>query len=355
MPITVGIVGTAKNTGKTTTTVALLRAFKRKKLKIGLTSIGYDGELWDNITGLSKPEILVPHGALVATASNCLASSKAQITPLTRLGIFTSLGEIVCGQVVSEGRLLVAGPNQISHLKKVKEWFIDHGAQMILIDGALNRLSPMVETDGIILAIGPSYSSDIKKIAEDVMYFELIFSQPLLSQAEADFGSFRDSVILSETGVVLDNYPAYLHNIDDVGSLMKHIAKAKYFYCPGVITLQCLRVLADTMFSEGMKFIFNDPVQLILSGDINYVGNAIRKIISKGGIIQYRRMLPLISITICPFYPDHHPEDGSYSPAFIDKNKLIEELNKLIKTEIYDVVEQGGENLAEKIENFTKD
>ncbi len=355
MPITVGIVGAAKNTGKTTTTVALLRAFKRKKLKIGLTSIGYDGELYDNITGLSKPEILVPHGALVATASDCLSSSKAQITPLTRLGIFTPLGEIVCGQVVSEGRMLIAGPNQRNHLKKVKEWFIDHDAQIMLIDGALNRLSPMVETDGIVLAIGASYSRNIKKIAEDVMYFESIFSQPLLSQETPDFGSFRESVILSETGLVLEKYPAYLHNIDDVGSLKIHIANAEYFYCPGVITLQCLRVLADTVFPEGMKFIFNDPVQLILSGEINYVGNAIRKIISKGGIIQYRRMLPLISVTISPFYTAQHPEDSSFTPAFIDKNKLIEELNKLIKTEIYDVVEQGGEKLAEKIENLIKD
>ncbi|MBU4562316.1 hypothetical protein KKB17_02785, partial [bacterium] len=52
-----GILGTAKNTGKTTTTSALLEIANNKNLSVGITSIGYDGEDIDNITGLPKPRI----------------------------------------------------------------------------------------------------------------------------------------------------------------------------------------------------------------------------------------------------------------------------------------------------------
>jgi cobyric acid synthase len=44
----VGIIGTAKNDGKTTTLSALLRSLKNRK--IAVTGIGYDGEEIDNIT-----------------------------------------------------------------------------------------------------------------------------------------------------------------------------------------------------------------------------------------------------------------------------------------------------------------
>ncbi|MBA7549071.1 hypothetical protein ES705_41544 [subsurface metagenome] len=52
-----GILGTAKNTGKTTTTSTLLKIANNRNLSVGITSIGYDGEDVDNITGLPKPRI----------------------------------------------------------------------------------------------------------------------------------------------------------------------------------------------------------------------------------------------------------------------------------------------------------
>ena len=57
-----GILGTSKNTGKTTTTSALLEIANNKNLSVGITSIGYDGEDIDNITGLPKPRIFAKRG-----------------------------------------------------------------------------------------------------------------------------------------------------------------------------------------------------------------------------------------------------------------------------------------------------
>ena len=58
----VGIAGTAKNTGKTTALNALLRAAHEHGTLVGVTSIGYDGESIDTVTGLPKPSIFLEAG-----------------------------------------------------------------------------------------------------------------------------------------------------------------------------------------------------------------------------------------------------------------------------------------------------
>jgi hypothetical protein len=58
----VTIVGLAKNAGKTTVVNHLL---ERLDGRIGLASLGLDGEARDQLTGLAKPRIAPPAGALV--------------------------------------------------------------------------------------------------------------------------------------------------------------------------------------------------------------------------------------------------------------------------------------------------
>jgi molybdopterin-guanine dinucleotide biosynthesis protein len=55
--LSLGVLGTAKNTGKTTTLNALLKCLSEKLL--ALTSIGFDGEDLDHITCLPKPNVFV--------------------------------------------------------------------------------------------------------------------------------------------------------------------------------------------------------------------------------------------------------------------------------------------------------
>ncbi|MCC6548479.1 MAG: hypothetical protein IT279_00265, partial [Ignavibacteriaceae bacterium] len=61
-----GIIGTAKNTGKTTTLNWLMK--QQGSTGIAVTGIGYDGEERDNITMLPKPRLRFEEGVIVATA-----------------------------------------------------------------------------------------------------------------------------------------------------------------------------------------------------------------------------------------------------------------------------------------------
>jgi molybdopterin-guanine dinucleotide biosynthesis protein len=80
LEIRLGIAGTAKNTGKTTATAAIIQELRTRGVGFYLTSIGYDGENIDNVTGLPKPKLRVEPGDVVATAERCLAVSTAKLS-----------------------------------------------------------------------------------------------------------------------------------------------------------------------------------------------------------------------------------------------------------------------------------
>ncbi|ODA39691.1 hypothetical protein [Desulfosporosinus sp. BG] len=175
---TIGIAGTAKNTGKTTTTLSLLDYYNTKGVKIGLTSIGYDGETIDNVTGLPKPRLFVRKGLLIVTAEKCFQASSAKVKILENLGIDTPLGKLVCAVVEREGLIVMAGPNQSYHLKNVRDLLFSYGAELIIVDGALGRIAPMVETDGFIMATGASYNLDSHQVAIHAHYLAEICNYP---------------------------------------------------------------------------------------------------------------------------------------------------------------------------------
>ena len=56
------IVGLAKNTGKTVSLNYVLGRLPLDRMRIGLSSIGIDGETTDQVTKTAKPEITIQEG-----------------------------------------------------------------------------------------------------------------------------------------------------------------------------------------------------------------------------------------------------------------------------------------------------
>ncbi len=70
------LVGLAKNTGKTEALAALLRELQSAGRRVGVTSVGRDGEERDVIDArIEKPRVLLPAGSLVATTDGLLRAS----------------------------------------------------------------------------------------------------------------------------------------------------------------------------------------------------------------------------------------------------------------------------------------
>ncbi len=169
---TISIVGMAKNVGKTTTLNYILKSFFQIK-KIGLTSIGMDGELKDTVTSTMKPRIYIESGTIVATSARCLSNCDFTIQILETTNISTPLGEIVIVKALSDGYALVAGPSYNKQIRGIFDIFLKYGVDKILIDGAINRMSSADSyiSEATILCTGASYSSQINNVVANTSHF----------------------------------------------------------------------------------------------------------------------------------------------------------------------------------------
>ncbi|MFZ5642443.1 MAG: hypothetical protein ACOY46_02485 [Bacillota bacterium] len=349
--ITVGIAGTAKNTGKTTTTRVLLEHFQNRGVRLGITSIGYDGEKVDNITGLPKPRIFLNKGDFAAVAEKCLGVSSARMKIIARTDINTPLGRIVCGEVMKEGLMVVAGPNQSVHLRSIRQWMYGQETGLVIVDGALNRIAPMVETDGFILATGAAHTVDLDRLAFETHCIGVICNHPGVYAIPHPGRESGNTIVWDGNGQVLAKLPAFLFDPGDLGPFLEVMAKARCFFCPGVISGACLNYMWDLGFAEGTSFVFEDPVKLLLS-DVTSAHRFIEKVFMKGGSVGYIRALPLIAVTVNPFYPSCRYGTHSYQEDYVDRDLLLGKIKSAVEVPVFDVVSQGPEELAALLERY---
>mgnify|MGYP005838932177 CR=1 FL=1 len=159
------VIGLVKNAGKTTVVNALLACGDRT---LGLTSLGLDGEKVDHLTGLAKPRIAPPAGTLVATTQGSLERSRYELEVLEELPFHTPLGRVLIGRARDGGEVEVSGPTTLAELRATVERLRVHGADQVLVDGAINRLgsaSPRV-SDGVVVATGGMVADTLDEVVE---------------------------------------------------------------------------------------------------------------------------------------------------------------------------------------------
>jgi hypothetical protein len=162
------VIGLVKNAGKTTVVNALL---ENCACGFGLTSLGLDGEPVDHVTGLAKPRIAPPSGTLVATTRGSLERSGYTMDIVEELPFRTPLGPVVIGRAHGQGRVEVSGPTTLAEVRATVDRLHAHGAERVLVDGAINRLgsaSPRV-SDGLLLATGGMVGDTLEEVVENTV------------------------------------------------------------------------------------------------------------------------------------------------------------------------------------------
>ena len=160
----ISIIGLAKNVSKTTTLNYIIKNLEGYKL--GLTSIGRDGEKYDVITQLPKPRIFIKIGTIVATARQSYEASEVKMEILKKTEFNTPLGEILILKALSDGLIELAGPSINKYLQEICLDLKNLGCDLILIDGAFDRRSyatPII-SDATILSTGASVSEDMQNV-----------------------------------------------------------------------------------------------------------------------------------------------------------------------------------------------
>lgn len=172
------LVGLAKNTGKTEALAAVLRELDDAGRTVGVTSVGRDGEERDVIdVRIEKPRVTIPAGGLVATTDQLLSASGLPHELLERTAMRTPLGRVVVARCRRAGWIEVAGPSAAADVRAVTDAMLAHGAEQVLIDGAIDRRaasSPQV-SDGLVMSTGAVLSDDIDEtVARTLDAVELV-------------------------------------------------------------------------------------------------------------------------------------------------------------------------------------
>ena len=354
MEMRLGLAGTAKNTGKTTTTAAVIQELRSRGMPFYLTSIGYDGENLDNITGLPKPKLRVKPGDMVVTAEKCLLTSTAGLQVLHMTALRTPLGRIGVARVVHEGLVVTAGPNKTSEVKALSELLRQFGPGICIFDGALNRIAPMAQTDGFILATGAAKTPDIARLAAETEMMWYITNLPAVPESEEIKKKQPATVTLYDPSMAkLENWSrTSLLNSADVEQVLRVPCEEwSYLYIPGVIATEPLQLLTERLEQAKRKLIlcFADPIKIIVSGEISVVFSLMKRLDAAGVLVGVASRTPLLAVTINPFYPDYRLESHTYQPAYVDMVRLQMAVQKKIKVPVYNVMRQGAAGLVDQI------
>ena len=164
----VSIVGTAKNVGKTVTLNCVIRQAEGDGITAGITSTGRDGERIDVVTSEAKPDIYVPEGCLIATAEAALRESEVYAEILEVMPYTTLMGDVVLGRVREPGRVVIVGPETASQLRQTIDAMKRHGAELVVVDGAIDRVASAAPTitEATVVATGAAVAPSMQEVVD---------------------------------------------------------------------------------------------------------------------------------------------------------------------------------------------
>jgi hypothetical protein len=308
---------------------AVLGEAVRQGLRSAITSIGYDGEEFDHLTGLPKPRVLVSEGMLVATAEKTLRGATAGYEPAGRTGVPTALGEVVLVRVVRPGLIPLAGPPTGPGVTRVVAAALAGGADLCLVDGAFGRMAPFAVLDGVVLATGGARSRDVKRLAEETAALAWMFGLP----AQAGEASATVSNLLSESTAY-----ACLQGKPPVTSLLVQ----------GAITAAAIEVLAAwDGWGAGAQVSFADPIRLALAGDPIRVRSALEHLAQRA-VVGVVRRVSMAAVTINPFYPDA-VNGAQFRASYLDAGALRDAMAAAVAVPVVNVQVEGAAELLRLI------
>lgn len=174
------LIGMGKNVGKTTALNALVQEAEETGVRLGLTSIGRDGELLDAISNHPKPPIRVPAGTLLGTIPRGMEESRGDFEVLARTSMRTALGEVLIARALRTLQWELSGPARGSDLLELRQKFFELGCQRVIFDGAFDRRSSATPflTDATLLVSGAALDPDMEVVLRETAHRVQLFTLP---------------------------------------------------------------------------------------------------------------------------------------------------------------------------------
>lgn len=289
------IIGTTKNAGKTTALNWLLREYAAAGDRVGLTSVGHDGEVQDSVTGKDKPRIWATAGTLVATAEAAMRRS-APMTLRAALPQRSPMGPLGIYEMDRDGEIEIAGPITVTDLRQVMASLAELGARRLLVDGAIDRRAAAATgvCEAVLLATGMVLAADPETVARQTAQRVGLLALPA---APADWPPApTGSAWLDGEGVWHPiPFASWLEQGMEIAS---QLAAATAIAVGGALTDRVLDALLRNPAFPSCPILVRDGTCLLLSETVDA---AYRR---RGGRFYAREPLRLIGVTVNPTNPE---------------------------------------------------
>ena len=243
------IVGLQKNTGKTVSLNYVLDRLPVERKRIAVTSIGIDGETTDQVTRTQKPEIYLRQGMYFGTSEMHYRQKRIVSELIDVSDENTSLGRVVTAKALTGGKILLSGPSSSSGLKRWMKDMHRVGIELVIIDGALSRMSlasPAV-SQSMILATGAAYSTNMNTLVQQTAFVVDLIKIPLTEEANLKL------LMPIEKGVWYIDDEGALHELSHISSLSQD------FRFEGMDRFKTLYV-AGASLSEGSPQVIKEAM-----------------------------------------------------------------------------------------------
>jgi hypothetical protein len=293
------IAGTVKNAGKTTALNYLIERFAAAGERLGLSSVGRDGEAIDQLTNRPKPRIRPPVGALVATSHDAALYSQATLEKVASTPFRTALGPVSIYRVAGPGYVEVAGPVKVREAAALLTQLADLGATKILLDGAADRRAFIsAGVDGFVMATGLALALDPHEVVEQTA---AVLARLQLPAPPADLAAAcKVAGAVTPGGCVPWTGESFL---GDVGGLAAWLpADAQALYVPGALADGLVQAVLDTR--RELDIIVPAGTHVLASREL------MDRLLARDQKLYALNPLKAVALTVNPTSPD-----GTQVPA----------------------------------------
>ncbi len=324
----VSIVGMAKNTGKTVCLNYILEQLRATGKVVAVTSIGLDGERTDQVTRTEKPEVTLAAGTYFVTTEyhyrqRQLLSEVCALSEET-----TSLGRLVTGRVLQEGKVVLAGPSSTGRIRAMIERMQAMGVDLTVIDGALSRKSPASPaiTDGLVLTTGAAIAPDMDTIVAKTKFVYQLTQLPEYETAE------RESMMQCDPGIYAVGDDG-LRRLPVASPLLFSKHKDELFtygntlFISGIVTDNMLDYFRMQPNVKDVLWIVKDFTKIFATPF------GLRGFLQKGGRLMVLRRPNLLAVCVNPTSP---------SGFRVGSERLCDAIRQVVDVPVYDVKAEAG-------------
>jgi len=318
----VSIVGMAKNTGKTTCLNYVLSQLKDENYPVAVTSIGVDGEEKDILYNTLKPRITLHPGNIFITSEKHFNEKKLDAKIIHKSKSQTTLGRFFTAEALSVGEVILSGPSNSELITEYISKLKNSNIALILIDGALNRMSlasPSV-TDALVLCTGAACTIKLEQLIKKVKYqCELINIEKIDNSTLYKIYKINTGIWTIEDDNIIKLSDSLFYFDIDINMILK---KSKNIYIAGALTDNFMKELIRYKNIDKLNIIVPDFSHIFVSPQNYY------KFIRRGGKFKVKQNANLIAICSNPT----SPEGYNYDPIVL-RSALEKELN----VPVYDI------------------